>query len=414
MKPIIKILILLIIPITLFANGGSVYSRYGIGDLVFLNSARNLGLGGIGLSIADGNYINSLNPAAWYKIPLTRFELGMNYSGKEISDNASSAFYSNVKFSGFVIGFPIERSLGISLVGGLVPYSQVEYELIANIQNPAVEDEFQMDLKGSGGLNKLFIGTSYLTPLDFALGLSFEYYTGKIEYSSKIDFPLTSFYKDATYLNTHVFKGVGTNIGVMSSDLSKYLGIEKLTDLKIGFNYNSILSMKADTTLYASTSIGIESLQSGLMDVNLPSRIGFGASFVWDKDYLVFFDYIAQSWSNYSYNEIGFNHMTDFYRLNLGFEHKNHNVRYPTFMEQITLRGGLSYEQSQYSFDGTDINQFSLHAGFSVPISLESTIDIGFEYGIRGTKDNNLLKENIYKAFLSINFGELWFIRQER
>ncbi len=40
-------------------------------------------------------------------------------------------------------------------------------------------------------------------------------------------------------------------------------------------------------------------------------------------------------------------------------------------------------------------------------------MDIGLMYGIRGTKDSNLAKENIFQASFSLNFGELWFVRRE-
>ena len=125
------VLLLLILTTTLFANGGSVYTRYGMGDLILLTSARNLGLGSIGFASSNGNFINTLNPASWNSMPLTRFELGMYYSGKKITDSNASAQYSDVKFSGFVIGFPVERDLGITVVGGLIPYSHRNSFIIA-------------------------------------------------------------------------------------------------------------------------------------------------------------------------------------------------------------------------------------------------------------------------------------------
>lgn len=411
----VKILfILLIIPAALFATGGSVYTRYGLGDLIFLNSARNLGLGSIGFASANGNYINSINPAAWNKIILTRFELGMYYSGKNLSDNSSSILYSDVEFGGFVIGFPVDRELGISVVGGLVPYSQVGYEIIDVINHPLIEDDYEMNLVGSGGVNKFFIGSSYRTPLDLSIGIAFEYYTGKIDYTSIIDFPVRSVYRDATYLNSHKFKGTGLNIGVISNDFSDLLGIDKLKQLRIGLNYNFVMKASADTTLFALSSLGTDPIETGLMDVSIPSRFGIGASFLWDENYLVILDYIMQPMSSYEYSGIRYSYMTDLERLSLSLEYKNKNVSYATFWEQVSLRGGLSYEKSQYRLNGEQISQLSFHAGFSFPISLESSIDLGFEYGVRGTTENNLIKENIYKAFVSINFGELWFIRQER
>ncbi|OGU56570.1 MAG: hypothetical protein A2V66_14365 [Ignavibacteria bacterium RBG_13_36_8] len=413
MKPI-KYFLFLLIPLSIYANGGSVYSRYGIGNLILLNSARNLGLGSIGFAVTDGNYINSLNPASWNILPMTRFEAGLKYSGISLRDNNNSNLYSDVVFSGFVIGFPIDRELGISLVGGLIPYSNVEYEVIQNLQSPGIDDDYILDLKGNGGVNKFFIGASYRLPFDVSIGASLEYYTGKIEYTSKIDFATGSQYKDAVYLDKYIYRGVGFNLGLISNDLSELLGINNLENLRIGINYNFSPTLKTDTTLYTGSSVGSKQIESALVDSEIPSRLGIGVSLLWNKNYLFLFDYILQPWSEFKFANENSNYLTNFSRMSLGFEYKNRTVRFSNAWEQISLRCGLSYEQSQYSFYGTNINEYSIYGGLSFPIGIESSIDFGIQYGMRGTTDNNLLKENIFNAFLSINFGELWFIRQER
>jgi len=65
MNRIVLILILIISPISLIANGGSVYSRYGIGELNKYFSARQLSLGCNGISFISKNHININNPATW-------------------------------------------------------------------------------------------------------------------------------------------------------------------------------------------------------------------------------------------------------------------------------------------------------------------------------------------------------------
>ena len=61
---------------TIFAGGGSVYSRYGLGDVYLNTSARTLGMGELNIAQADNNYFNSLNPAGWHNVKFTRFETG--------------------------------------------------------------------------------------------------------------------------------------------------------------------------------------------------------------------------------------------------------------------------------------------------------------------------------------------------
>ena len=56
------------------SNGGSLYTRYGTGDLQYSFSARRLSLGELGAAYFDRNYLSYYNPASWAGLTLTRFE----------------------------------------------------------------------------------------------------------------------------------------------------------------------------------------------------------------------------------------------------------------------------------------------------------------------------------------------------
>ncbi len=85
-----------------------------------------------------------------------------------------------------------------------------------------------------------------------------------------------------------------------------------------------------------------------------------------------------------------------------------------TTWEQIVWRFGLSYEQTQYIFNGQGINSYSAFGGFSYPLGVDNTIDFAVEYSNRGTTDFNLLNENSIRVYLGLSFGELWFLRADR
>ena len=82
--------------------------------------------------------------------------------------------------------------------------------------------------------------------------------------------------------------------------------------------------------------------------------------------------------------------------------------------EQISLRCGLSFEETQYSFDGNNVDQYSVHAGVTFPFSSINMIDLSIAAGIRGKNENNLIKEEFIKAAVTLSLGELWFQREER
>lgn len=400
----------------LFAGGGSVYTRYGVGDLKFSQTARRLAFGEGGIALADYDYMNNLNPASIYQIKMTRFETGLDFNGYNISDNSTNVFYNQLYFSGFKFGVPIDKDYGISFVTGLEPYSRVNYEILQN-DSSAYVDPYKVTYKGTGGVSKFYFGLSYRFPFDVAVGANFEYYTGKIEHQSNIEFQSSSSFRNAAFSKDYIYTGVGFTFGLLTGDLSHLFGINEISNLRFGLSYSNAVNISTDTVSNSSTSGSLGSSLSyneGYGKTYLPERIGIGASFKINNSYLILLDYFYQPWSKYKFHDKQLEYYKDLNRFSLGIEYKKDATKYSSFLELIALRGGLSYQQSQYTFDGSDINELSFYTGLSIPIGFENTIDLAFQYGKRGTTDNNLLSENIYRFSVSFSFGELWFIRLTR
>ena len=124
-KFLLTFIILIVASPVYFAQNSSSYSRLGLGDMEYTYSARRLGMGQLGVSVADINFINSLNPAGWYKLSKTRIEFGLYFRGMFLSDNNNSGYVGETKFSGFTIAFPISQLYGINAAAGIIPYSNV-------------------------------------------------------------------------------------------------------------------------------------------------------------------------------------------------------------------------------------------------------------------------------------------------
>lgn len=411
----IKFLILLglLIPAEIFSSGGSYYSRYGLGDFYYSYSARRLGLGELGIAASDYDFLNNLNPASWSRLRLTRFETGVLFHGTKISSNVSDVFHSQTIFSGFTLGFPIQHDYGISLVGGITPYTNVSYDVTDQIDSNVV-DKYTLTYHGEGGLSKIFVGLSYKLPFDFSIGSSFDYYTGKIDYSTKMDFASDATFNDATYLKEFSYHGIGISLGLISNNFADLIGIESLKDLRIGVTYSNQVNLATDSISSSSTTIGTIQNSTSSYKTKLPYRLGVGLSMNWSNEYQVVIDYLYQPLSSYNKNGIASQNMRDFYKLSAGVEYRNARPESQSFWEHVMLRGGLSFEQSQYTFGGEGINQASVYAGVSMPLGYDNSIDFGFQYGKRGTTNNNLLNENIYKFSVTLSIGELWFIREDR
>jgi len=410
---LIKILLslFLILSSYSFGSGGSIYTRYGIGDLYFSNSAFKLSMGGVGTSLLTLKEINTNNPATIFNIKNTKFGAGVQTRLSFIEDGIDNALYSSTDFSGFNIAFPVKQSWGMSFIFGMNPYSIVNYEVIREKEGSSgnLDETFE----GYGGLSKLFIGASYLLPLDFAFGATFDYYTGHIEYKSTLEFNDGSDLTNAFFVNEFKYKGLGTTLGLESPNLADLFDSEAIEEIRFGAAYEISGRINTDTALIGVTSLGESTFKSDEVFTKIPAKLSVGLNIFALEKYLIVFDYLHQPWSKFEQNGVKSSNLRDLTRYSFGFQIGEKSKRFATFWEQIKFRGGLSYEQSQYQINGEGIDQIGFHTGISFPLGLENSVDVGLMYGIRGTTDSNLIKENIFQASVSLNFGELWFIRRE-
>lgn len=409
-----KIIIsLLLLSSLVLASGGSIYTRFGIGDILLYNSAREMGLGGTGIAHGKHDYIGTLNPAAWSKIELTRLSAGVNFKGYDLSDNSQSAFYTETDFSGMMVAIPISNDYGITLVGGLLPYSNINYN-VAYEQSSTDLGNYKTDYTGSGGLSKAFVGLSYTLPFDLSIGTTLEYFSGKTDYLSRLEFEDQINFTNSEYSLSLKNHGIGFTFGILSPDFSKYIDLESLSEIRIGATYHITNKIKSDSIAAFRNSRGFEEYSNSAFNREIPSRLGVGLSLQWKEKYTFMFDFVNQNFSEFTEDGNLSPFLRDLQRYSLGFEFRHGSGRFSSTWEQMIWRAGLSYEQSQYIVNGKGIDEVAAYAGFSYPIGFDNSIDFGFKYGIRGTTENNLIKENIFAAFITINFGDLWFIRPER
>jgi hypothetical protein len=407
-KQILFFFLILITCIPVYSQSSSAYTRLGIGDLEYTNSARRTGMGQLGASVADENFLNSLNPASWHRINRTRIEFAAYYNGMFISDNNNNGYFGEMEFSGFSMAFPVSQLYGITASAGLVPFSNVSYEIKESFQIP---EPYDATYSGSGGLSKIFVGTSYKLPFGLVLGANVDYYFGNLVYKSRIDF-ISSTSSFAEYENRFNPKGIGGTFGFISPDFSTLIDTNSVSELRLGASISYLGSLDLDTLLISRSSTGIDTVNSGPGTMEVPLRFTLGTNVIFKKNYLISLDYAFQPWSEFKINEVQQPSLRNAQKFSLGFEYQPLNEPGSTFWEQIIWRSGLSFEETQYIINNEGINQYSVSGGFSLPISFGNTLDVGVQYSMRGTKNANLIKENIIRLNVGISFGELWFVRQ--
>ncbi len=407
-------IIIFITSINIFSQSSSIYSRLGIGDMVYSYSARSLGMGQLGNADAVPDFVNTLNPATWSRIDKTRFEIGVDYTGLSESDNSNNGFYGRAEFRGFTLAFPISSQYGIGMSMGLMPYSRVSYNVTYNYPSPTDNvSNYQISYLGSGGLTKTYIGTSFQFPFGLALGATMDYYFGDLSYSSQVNFSNSSDVS-TNYLKTYRPNGLGTTVGLITPDIAPLFNSKFVEDIRLGFSASYISDLSTDTIATSNNVIALDTLGTGTVMMKIPLRVSGGISFVLNKKYLVTLDYLDQPWQNYSFDNVKSSYLRNAYKVSAGFEYRPLHDIGSTFWQNVIWRGGLSYEQTQYNINNTGIYQYSVSGGFSLPLSFENTLDVGLQYSTRGTTANSLVKENSFRFDVGLSLGELWFVSGER
>ncbi len=416
MTKYIKIIssVIILFSINIFSQNNSIYSKLGIGDMVYSYSARSLGMGQLGNADAVPDFVNTLNPANWMRIDKTRFEIGVDYTGLMQSSNSQNAFSGRAEFRGFTLAFPVSSTYGIGIAMGLVPYSRVSYDVSSNYNSPAANvSNYQVSYIGSGGLSKTFIGTSFKFPFGLAVGATMDYYFGNISYSSQVNFASTSDVS-TNYQKNYNPDGLGTTVGLISPDFAPLFKSKSIADVRLGFSLSYISPLSTDTISTSNNIITTDTIASGTAQMKIPVRFSGGLSFVLNEKYLFTMDYLSQAWQNYSFGNVKSQYLQNAYKISAGFEYRPLQDNNAGFTKNIIWRAGLSYEQTPFILDYTSIYQYSISGGVSLPLSYQNTVDIGLQYSTRGKSTLDLVKENSFRVDFSLSLGQLWFSRSER
>ena len=92
-------------------NTMSPYSSFGIGETQAQEFSLNNALGGVGVALRTGNYLNPMKPASLSAINTTVFETGINGTAIYLTDNTLSQESFTSTLSYLSLGFPLHNGL---------------------------------------------------------------------------------------------------------------------------------------------------------------------------------------------------------------------------------------------------------------------------------------------------------------
>lgn len=401
------------------ANSGSVYSKLGIGYPVDMGNTAAQSMGLLGISY-DESLVGSIsNPAHWGN---TVYGLGVGSIGIKsysASDATGSVRNSNFSVNQFQLQLPIVRGkFGIS--GSFSPVTQAsfrtfqEYNRIDGAGASPDTLNYSIENRGSGGVNRAELGFGWKINRNISVGYAPSVVFLSMDNAFDATFPQSP-YRPANYTLETSGVGFGNRFGTFINLREVF---RKDDRLGIGATVNLPVSLNAErkqTGTIADGAITLENeLENGEGTIKMPMKISGGVSYSPSSLLMIGAEGFYEGWSNYrnDFKPAEEQLFADRYKMGLGLQYFPYVTGSNKFLSSFKYRAGASYDTGHLQIEGQRINtlMFSFGLGIRSPRS-SSSIDLSFEYGIRGTNSMDLVKEQIWGMRLSLNLAEIMFFR---
>lgn len=390
----------------------SPYSRFGVGELMFNQNFRNMGMGGIGIGYRSNHSVNYLNPASYTAVDSVSFifeatAFSHYYQQQTVSEKQMGNYTSlgNLSF-----GFPVKRWWGVGV--GLKPFSAVGYKVLNTTENAEIGTVNYL-YEGTGGINQVFVGNAFKPFKGFSVGFNASYLFGSMERHASVFSDSTGFF------------------------LANQIKSNQVSDWHFGFgaqyelNLSSNRSLTFGATFGPATAINIrqaETIQRMLPgftrfdtishyegekgSLYLPAYWGAGVFARMNSQWAAGFDFQQQYWENYKIFDVP-GDLNNTYQLAFGIQHNPSIQTFSNFFSRLEYRAGFRYGQTYLNLNDKAINEFGISFGIGLPIRRTyNGLNLSFEFGQRGTTENDLIKENLYRINIGVNIHERWFMRR--
>lgn len=417
------------LPAVAQSGTNSPYSQFGIGVLSDQSQGANRGMGGVGISLRNGNRVNSLNPASYSSVDSLTMVVDAGVSGQitNFKEGGRQLNANNANLEYVVAAFRVAPHLGASV--GLLPLSNIGYNYtttssindvtssgIANTTTTQVYD-------GSGGLHQAYIGLGWNVFKQLSVGANFSYLWGSYDKS------VTAQSSDA-YVST-VAKTYTASVSSYKIDFGlqweqQFSGNHFMTlgatvglGHKLGADPQCIIS-NTDTQL-GTSSIDTLTVRNGL---ELPVTFGVGLSWSHAGHYVVAVDYTLQKWGQLQYPVSGEINGAYRYALQDGMFKDRHkiavggewtpNAYSRKYYNRMSYRVGASFATPYCRISGADgPKEYSVSAGLGLPITNNynnrSILNISGQWSRQSLP--GMVTENTFRINIGLTFNERWFAK---
>lgn len=436
-----KLLILLfavLVPLHVYADGTdndlSPYSKFGIGMPARKGSAFNQAMGGIGIATRDNRHINTLNPASVTARDTLAFmaDFGVSQKNTYARQNDIKSAYNTFNISDMAMSFPIWRSSAFMI--GISPFSSVGYDISQSLDDKQVIGQtgnVTDTYSGNGSIYNIYVGAGVTFWKRLSLGAQFDYYFGNITKTYYRTFS-SSAYRTLYSGSDMYLKSYGGKVGIQYEET-----IAKRDKITLGATYRFKSRIIGDNEFlnYAVQSEVIDTLtfitndkssknygpSVDLSPVNIPWEASVGLSYKYKDVFRIEADYTISDWTKSGMSDV-FGLRTEKFASSvhhsgsLGFEYtpNRSDIRY--YMRRVTYRGGLYYNEENYTVSGCPISSAGVTVGMSLPVfrwlnNITLAVDVGHRGNFHSPSSTSLIRETYVNFSVSMNIFDIWFVK---
>ncbi len=417
MKRSILIYLLTATSLGALAQGNfSPYSQFGLGDIEDGYYNRTTGMGNTGIAYRSNRFLINNNPASFSALSNQYFTMETSLRGSYISYagtpvNIAGTESADITFRRLAMGIKLTKNWGSSI--GLVPFSTENYEFnVPQYLQGSASEVYNNYYQGHGSVNKVYWANSYEFFHHLSLGIETGYIFGQMNQKNIIQSSLGA-------------SQVSTENDINLQNLYVTYGLQLYGNLGKHWKYGIGGTFSNKTQLLASYNQLVNGSDSSLLQnaqlkekyIRLPTSFGAGFSLTKDDKFTWVGDYRYQNWNGVQSNEYqGTSYsIASSERGSLGFEISKKKPIYNARVEMSYFQAGLYYSNSYLQINGQQIKDYGITMGIGAN-SLKTPLAyaIIFQYGIKGTTKNDLIRENYANVTFLINYGSIWYTKGKK
>jgi len=425
----------MLFPSTAFAqlSTSSPYSIFGLGELTPGGFTQHRGVGGASVSLRDQNNFSFSNPASYSKIRFTVYNVGAGVNFGKISDQTTEAEINSGNFNHFAMAFPLNTEKSMAFSFGVNQYSDVGYEIKnnANLDTPSYFNLY----KGSGGINRLYIGYGVELMKNLSFGGNLNMNFGNIQSRKYRVYPNTDkvySFSDETFF---AYRGLDFDLGVQYSIQSKK---ENEINHTLGAVFRGGSNLYGDGYRYAETFYGQSFMVGNTFPIDtlifednkkdtVSKPLGIAVGYTLNKgDKWALSLEAEQILFSSVENKVSSGEFKDNMRYSAGFSiipSPNYGER-GSFFKHVRYSIGTRYEDLYYNFGSQTFREFGISFGLGLPVvksvrledekvPVVSRVNISAEYIKRGSSSNDFIQEDYFKIGLGLNLNDKWFTKRK-